>query len=149
LQQALDYAREGDVLVVWRLDRLGRSPKYLIEVITTLNERRIGFRSLTAQIDTTTSGGKLILHVSGALAELERDVIREHTQARLAAARAGTDRRQAEEAGNADEDRDGEGTVCRQESHSGGDLHVAWHLARHNIAYVTPARSEMSSDKES
>jgi DNA invertase Pin-like site-specific DNA recombinase len=88
LQQALDYAREGDVLVVWRLDRLGRSPKYLIEVITTLNERRIGFRSLTAQIDTTTSGGKLILHVSGALAELERDVIREHTQARLAAARA-------------------------------------------------------------
>src|SRR3954453_12798785 len=60
LEQALDYVREGDVLVVWRLDRLGRSLKYLIELITTLNERGIGFKSLTEQIDTTTSGGKLI-----------------------------------------------------------------------------------------
>src|SRR3954469_8965485 len=88
LAQALDYLREGDVLVVWRLDRLGRSLKYLIEVITRLNERGIGFRSLTEQIDTTTSGGKLIFHVFGALAEFERDVIRERTQAGLAAARA-------------------------------------------------------------
>jgi DNA invertase Pin-like site-specific DNA recombinase len=88
LQQALDYLREGDVLVVWRLDRLGRSLKYLIEVITRLNERGIGFRSLTEQIDTTTSGGKLIFHVFGALAEFERDIIRERTQAGLAAARA-------------------------------------------------------------
>ncbi len=88
LQQALDYGREGDVLVVWRLDRLGRSLKYLIELITTLNERGIGFKSLTEQIDTTTSGGKLIFHVFGALAEFERDVIRERTQAGLAAARA-------------------------------------------------------------
>ena len=88
LQQALDYLREGDVLVVWRLDRLGRSLKYLIEIITTLNERGVGFKSLTEQIDTTTSGGKLIFHVFGALAEFERDVIRERTQAGLAAARA-------------------------------------------------------------
>ena len=88
LEQALDYLREGDVLVVWRLDRLGRSLKYLIEVITNLNERGIGFRSLTEQIDTTTSGGKLIFHVFGALAEFERDIIRERTQAGLAAARA-------------------------------------------------------------
>jgi DNA invertase Pin-like site-specific DNA recombinase len=88
LQQALDYVREGDILVVWRLDRLGRSLKYLIEIITTLNERGIGFKSLTEQIDTTTSGGKLIFHVFGALAEFERDVIRERTQAGLAAARA-------------------------------------------------------------
>ncbi|MDQ6603527.1 MAG: recombinase family protein, partial [Chloroflexota bacterium] len=88
LQQALDYIREGDVLVVWRLDRLGRSLKYLIEIITPLNERGIGFKSLTEQIDTTTSGGKLIFHVFGALAEFERDVIRERTQAGLAAARA-------------------------------------------------------------
>jgi DNA invertase Pin-like site-specific DNA recombinase len=88
LDQALDYVREGDVLVVWRLDRLGRSLKYLIEVITTLNERGIGFKSLTEQIDTTTSGGKLIFHVFGALAEFERDVIRDRTQAGLAAARA-------------------------------------------------------------
>ncbi len=88
LQQALDYVREGDVLVVWRLDRLGRSLKYLIEIITQLNERGVGFKSVTEQIDTTTSGGKLIFHVFGALAEFERDVIRERTQAGLAAARA-------------------------------------------------------------
>ncbi len=88
LEQALDYLRAGDVLVVWRLDRLGRSLKYLIEVITRLNERGIGFKSLTEQIDTTTSGGKLIFHVFGALAEFERDIIRERTQAGLAAARA-------------------------------------------------------------
>jgi len=88
LEQALDYLREGDVLVVWRLDRLGRSLKYLIEVITRLNERGIGFKSLTEQIDTTTSGGKLIFHVFGALAEFERDIIRERTQAGMAAARA-------------------------------------------------------------
>src|SRR4051812_10535897 len=88
LAQALDYLREGDVLVVWRLDRLGRSLKYLIEVISRLNERGIGFRSLTEQIDTTTSGGKLIFHVFGALAEFERDIIRERTQAGLASARA-------------------------------------------------------------
>src|SRR5437588_7311427 len=88
LEQALDYLRAGDVLVVWRLDRLGRSLKYLIEVMTKLDERGIGFRSLTEQIDTTTSGGKLIFHVFGALAEFERDIIRERTQAGLAAARA-------------------------------------------------------------
>jgi DNA invertase Pin-like site-specific DNA recombinase len=88
LDQALDYVREGDVLVVWRLDRLGRSLKYLIEVITALNERGIGFKSVTEQIDTTTSGGKLIFHVFGALAEFERGIIRERTQAGLAAARA-------------------------------------------------------------
>ncbi len=88
LVQALDYVREGDVLVVWRLDRLGRSLKYLIEIITTLNERGIGFKSLTEQIDTTTSGGKLVFHVFGALAEFERDVIRDRTQAGLIAARA-------------------------------------------------------------
>jgi DNA invertase Pin-like site-specific DNA recombinase len=88
LQQALDYVREGDVLVVWRLDRLGRSLKYLIEIITTLNERGVGFKSLTEQIDSTASGGKLIFHVFGALAEFERDIIRERTQAGLAAARA-------------------------------------------------------------
>ena len=88
LEQALNYVREGDVLVVWRLDRLGRSLKYLIETMTKLDERGIGFKSLTEQIDTTTSGGKLIFHVFGALAEFERDLIRERTQAGLAAARA-------------------------------------------------------------
>src|SRR2546421_2486727 len=88
LAEALDYVREGDTLVVCRLDRLGRSLKYLIETITQLNNRKIGFKSLTENIDTTTSGGKLIFHIFGALAEFERDIIRERTLAGLQAARA-------------------------------------------------------------
>jgi DNA invertase Pin-like site-specific DNA recombinase len=88
LEEALSYLRAGDTLVVWRLDRLGRSLPHLIETIAALAERGIGFWSLTEQIDTTTSGGKLIFHVFGALAEFERDLIRERTQAGLAAARA-------------------------------------------------------------
>src|SRR3954447_4204965 len=79
LDDALLYIRKGDTLVVWRLDRLGRSLKRLIEVIADLEGRGVGFRSLTEQIDTTTSGGKLIFHVFGALAEFERDLIRERT----------------------------------------------------------------------
>ncbi|MDP9372129.1 MAG: recombinase family protein, partial [Chloroflexota bacterium] len=81
LAQALAYLRPGDVLVVWRLDRLGRSLKALIETLHGLEGRGIGFKSLTEQLDTTTSGGKLIFHVFGALAEFERDLIRERTQA--------------------------------------------------------------------
>src|SRR5204863_2136192 len=88
LEEALDYVREGDSLVVWRLDRLGRSLKHLIETITDLNNRNIGFQSITEKIDTTTSGGKLIFHIFGALAEFERDIIRERTNAGLQAARA-------------------------------------------------------------
>ncbi len=88
LEEALAYVREGDTLVVWRLDRLGRSLKHLIETITDLNKRNIGFKSITENIDTTTSGGKLIFHIFGALAEFERDIIRERTKAGLAAARA-------------------------------------------------------------
>jgi DNA invertase Pin-like site-specific DNA recombinase len=86
--EALDYIRAGDTLVVWRLDRLGRSLKDLIERITELDSRKIGFKSLTEQIDTTTSGGKLIFHIFGALAEFERDIIKERTNAGLTAARA-------------------------------------------------------------
>jgi DNA invertase Pin-like site-specific DNA recombinase len=88
LEEALSYLRSGDTLVVWRLDRLGRSLRHLIEVVTGLEQRGIGFKSLTENIDTTTSGGKLIFHIFGALAEFERDIIRERTQAGLAAARA-------------------------------------------------------------
>src|SRR5947209_19118078 len=87
LAEALAYVRPGDTLVVWKLDRLGRSLKDLITRITELNDRKIGFKSLTEQIDTTTSGGKLILHIFGALAEFERDIIRERTNAGLEAAR--------------------------------------------------------------
>jgi len=88
LKEATAYARAGDVLVVWRLDRLGRSLQHLLTTIAELAERGIGFKSLTEQIDTTTPGGKLVFHLFGALAEFERDLIRERTNAGLAAARA-------------------------------------------------------------
>jgi DNA invertase Pin-like site-specific DNA recombinase len=85
LDEALAYARTGDTLVVWRLDRLGRSLPHLIETITGLERRGIGFKSLTEAIDTTTSGGKLVFHIFGALAEFEWDIIRERTRAGLTA----------------------------------------------------------------
>jgi DNA invertase Pin-like site-specific DNA recombinase len=85
---ALKYAREGDTLVVWRLDRLGRSLKHLIEVVEDLESRKIGFLSIQEGIDTTTSGGRLVFHIFGALAEFERNLIRERTNAGLKAARA-------------------------------------------------------------
>ncbi len=88
LAAALAYLRDGDVLVVWRLDRLGRSLPHLIETIGALNARGIGFLSLTESIDTTTSGGRLIFHVFGALGQFERDLIRERTKAGLSAAAA-------------------------------------------------------------
>jgi DNA invertase Pin-like site-specific DNA recombinase len=88
LTQALDQLREGDVLVVWRLDRLGRSLTQLISTVSGMNERGVGFRSLNEQIDTTTSSGKLVFHIFGALAEFERNLIRDRTHAGLAAARA-------------------------------------------------------------
>jgi DNA invertase Pin-like site-specific DNA recombinase len=88
LQEALTYLRPGDTLVVWRLDRLGRSLKHLIEIVTSLEEKGIGFQSLQESIDTTTSGGRLVFHIFGALAEFERNLIRERTQAGLQAARA-------------------------------------------------------------
>jgi DNA invertase Pin-like site-specific DNA recombinase len=79
---------QKDALVVWRLDRLGRSLSHLIATMTSLEDRGIGFKSLTENIDTTTSGGKLIFHIFGALAEFERDIIRERTKAGLHAARS-------------------------------------------------------------
>ena len=80
--------RKGDTLVVWKLDRLARSLKQLIETVELLAGRGIGLRSLTESIDTTTAGGKLVFHVFGALAEFERSIIRERTKAGLEAARA-------------------------------------------------------------
>lgn len=87
LEEALAYLREGDTLVVWKLDRLGRSIQHLIQTIKSLNKRKIGFKSLQENIDTTTSGGKLIFHIFSALAEFERDLIGERTKAGLKAAR--------------------------------------------------------------
>lgn len=88
LSAALQYLREGDTLIVWRLDRLGRSLKDLIAIIETLENHGVAFKSLTEGIDTGTSGGRLIFHIFGALAEFERELIRERTFAGLAAARA-------------------------------------------------------------
>lgn len=88
LDKVLAFLRERDTLVVWKLDRLGRSLKHLIEIVTALQKQKIGFRSLQENIDTTTSGGKLVFHVFGALAEFERDLIQERTRAGLIAARA-------------------------------------------------------------
>ncbi len=88
LAEALRYVREGDTLVVWRLDRLGRSLAHLIQTTTGLEQRGVGFKSLQEGIDTTTSGGKLVFYIFGALAEFERSLIRERTNAGLKAARA-------------------------------------------------------------
>jgi len=88
LTAALDYMRAGDTLVVWKLDRLARSLKQLIETVEGLEARGIGFRSLTEAIDTTTAGGRLVFQIFGALAEFERQIIRERTRAGLDAAQA-------------------------------------------------------------
>ncbi|XHX75702.1 MAG: recombinase family protein (plasmid) [Stenomitos frigidus ULC029] len=88
LKEAFGFARKGDTIVVWRLDRLGRSLKDLMALVEVLESQKIGLRSLQKSIDTTSSGGKLIFHLFGALAEFERNLIRERTQAGLQAARA-------------------------------------------------------------
>jgi DNA invertase Pin-like site-specific DNA recombinase len=88
LTLALSHLRKGDTLVVWRLDRLGRSLKHLIETVTTLREQGISFKSLTEHIDTSTATGILVFQIFGALAEFERNLIKERTVAGLNAARA-------------------------------------------------------------
>ncbi len=87
LAQALTHLREGDTLVVWRLDRLGRSLKHLIETVTRLQSTNIAFKSITESIDTSTATGQLVFHIFGALAEFERNLIRERTIAGLESAR--------------------------------------------------------------
>jgi len=87
MNEAMSHLRSGDTLVVWRLDRLGRSLKNLIELVGDLEKKQIGFSSLQEQINTTNSSGKLIFHIFGALAEFERNLISERTNAGLVAAR--------------------------------------------------------------
>lgn len=84
----LKNAREDDVIVIWKLDRLGRSLKHLVELVAELNERKIGLQSLNDPIDTTTAQGRLVFNIFASLAEFEREIIRERTNAGLAAARA-------------------------------------------------------------
>lgn len=88
LVSCLRMLRPGDTLVVWKLDRLARSMKDLVEILQGLEARQVAFRSLTEAIDTTSAGGRLVFHIFGALAEFERALIRERTRAGLAAARA-------------------------------------------------------------
>ena len=88
LDDLLANARPGDTVVVWRLDRLGRSLRHLIEVVSDLEQRGVMFASLTESIDTSTPGGRLVFHLFGALSQFERELIRERTLAGLAAARA-------------------------------------------------------------
>lgn len=88
LDKLLDQLRPGDTLVVWRLDRLGRSIRHLIDQLSELQDRGIEFRSLQENIDTSSPGGRLVFHIFASLAEFERDLIRERTNAGLAAARA-------------------------------------------------------------
>ena len=88
LERVHDALRSGDVLAVWRLDRLGRSLKHLIELMGALEKKGIGFHSVTESADTTTPGGKLVFHIFGALAEFERNLIRERTYAGLVAVSA-------------------------------------------------------------
>ena len=87
LRQALDMAREGDVIICYRLDRIARSLPHLIEIMDDLNKRGIGFKSLSENLDTTSSGGRLVFHIFGAVANFELDLIRERTKAGLEAAR--------------------------------------------------------------
>ena len=87
LAKALEFVCPGDVLVVWKLDRLGRSLSHLLSIVKTLKDKRVAFRSLTEGMDTTTSSGELLLHVFGALAQYERALIQERVLAGLAAAK--------------------------------------------------------------
>jgi len=88
LESALSHLRKEDVLIVWKLDRVGRSLKHIVEFITKLNSREVQFRSLTESIDTTTAAGRFFFHITAALAQMERDLIAERTNAGLQAAKA-------------------------------------------------------------
>jgi DNA invertase Pin-like site-specific DNA recombinase len=88
LKQALSHLREGDTFIVWRLDRLGRSLRHLIDTVTTLKNQGVAFKSLTENIDTSTATGNLVFQIFGALAEFERNLIKERTVAGLEAARS-------------------------------------------------------------
>ncbi len=107
LAEALSHLRPGDTLVVWRLDRLGRTLRHLIQTVEDLKARQIGFKSLTESIDTTTSAGQLIFHIFGALAEFERNLIRERGSS--ARTRAGW---RTQTAARREADRPGTNVVC-------------------------------------
>jgi DNA invertase Pin-like site-specific DNA recombinase len=138
LAKALDQVREGDTLIVWKLDRLGRSLPHLIETVTDLQQRGVGFRSITEAMDTTTNGGKLIFHIFGALAEFERGIIRERTNAGLAAARA-----RGRLGGRPKKLNDGKAALVRKmyesKQHTGSEICDALRISRATLyRYVRP-----------
>ena len=88
LQKLLNHLRKGDIVVVYKLNRLGRSLKHLLDVVAELNQKEVGIRSINDAIDTTTPQGRLFFNISASFAEFERDLIRERTKSGLEAARA-------------------------------------------------------------
>lgn len=130
LAAALEYARADDVLTVTQLDRLGRSVSHLVQVVNELNERHIGFRSLAQGIDTTTAGGRMVFHVFAAVAEFERELIRERTLVGLAAARASGKR-------------PGQKPVDPRKVAAARDLVVAGHTVREAARLVGLGRSTL------
>jgi DNA invertase Pin-like site-specific DNA recombinase len=149
LKAALDYIRDGDVLAVWKLDRLARSLGQLIDTVDSLKERGIGFRSLTEQIDTTTPAGKLTFHIFGAMAEFERSIIRERTRAGLDAARA-RGRMGGRPRALTLKDLGGQGTAQRCVDHVRGGIAAAQGGARHALPPSSgrPKRNHLTCSPE-
>jgi DNA invertase Pin-like site-specific DNA recombinase len=146
LAQALDHLRSGDTLVVWRLDRLARSLRDLLDVVTTREQWGIGFRSLHEPVDTTSPGGRLVFHLFGTLAEFERELIRERSLAGLAAARASGSQRRPAHRDDAGEDRPGPRALQGACPHRGGDR-KALGVSRASIyRHVVPHKSSTSSE---
>ncbi|HEV7344988.1 MAG TPA: recombinase family protein [Devosia sp.] len=154
LDEALAHIGPGDVLVVWKLDRLGRSLPHLIELVRQLGERGAGFASLSESIDTTTAGGKLVFHIMGALAEFEHSLIRERVTAGIAAAKkrgkhVGRPRKltpeQIEHAREAIEG--GMQTSAGMAALLGVDHSTLWRAMRDHKAASPPARGRQSVER--
>jgi DNA invertase Pin-like site-specific DNA recombinase len=139
LDEALSHLRSGDTLVVWRLDRLGRSLRHLIDTIQALSDRGVGFKSLQESIDTTTPGGKLVFHVFGALAEFERDLIRERTNAGLKAARA-RGRKGGRPKSLSDKQRQQAVTLLKDSSNSIADICRTLKISRSTLYRYVPGK---------
>ena len=138
LAKALAFIKSGDCLVVWKLDRLGRSLPHLLTTITDLKKRGIAFRSLTEQMDTTTPQGEFLFHVFGALAQFERSLIQERVQAGLAAARRRGRRGGGLLLSMPKTCRGDRGVGCRR--HQSGGLSDVWHQAQHVDQLSGPGR---------
>ena len=139
LAKALAFIRPGDCLVVWKLDRLGRSLPHLLTTVTDLKKRGIAFRSLTEQMDTTTPQGELLFHIFGALAQFERSLIQERVQAGLAAARR-RGRRGGRPVGDRCRETQRGDRGARQRRDQGGGLSHLRHSTQHADQLAGPHR---------